>query len=78
MRSWRWTENGKRVKIEKDEGIKRMKVSQGDVEMRENCAPRKWVQNMQWRMEREIEIYKAQMHEVNPYPCCDKRFKPYV
>ena len=72
---WQWNANGKRYRVLNLEDTKKKRIGQADVVMEdENIQNRIYVQRLQHKLERELNIYKQQIKENNYVQCCNKKY----
>ncbi|OMJ80861.1 hypothetical protein SteCoe_18812 [Stentor coeruleus] len=71
---WAWNVNGKRCKISVPEVAKRKRVMTTDITMEdESIIYKHRIQQYQYKIEREISLYKQQIHEISYIPCCKRQ-----
>lgn len=71
---WAWNANGKRYKLSANEDTKRKRLMTADVTMEdESIIYKRKIQQYQYKIEREIALYKQQMHEIDYIQCCKRQ-----
>ena len=70
---WQWNTNGKRFKVAMYEDTKKKRIGSYDVNMEEdNAVLRIYRQKLQFRLDREIALYRQQVRDTNYTQCCNK------
>ncbi|OMJ87385.1 hypothetical protein SteCoe_10890 [Stentor coeruleus] len=72
---WTWNANGKRYKISAPNDTKRKRFLTADITMEdESIIYKRRMQQYQYKIDREIALYKQQMHEIEYNKCCRRQW----